>query len=138
MRLSSGISPLAGDEGRADVISDKFLIAFQCGPGLLFCISRPFHTRDTVRRRREREERAEINLLCSSLIEYSFSSLVWFHTWIPQSLKEYPWFPRFSTGSFQRDIGIVNFEFFSSGSLFENNWKSIDSMFRFEIRKQAV
>lgn len=39
MQLSSGISPLAGDEGRADVISDKFLIAFHRGPeGLAFSL----------------------------------------------------------------------------------------------------
>lgn len=42
MRLSSGISPLAGDEGRADVISDKFLIAFHRGPGLLSVSLGPF------------------------------------------------------------------------------------------------
>lgn len=61
MPLSSGISPLADDEGRADVISDKFLIAFQVGTTGPACVSRPFHSRDTVHRE---ESKVSVEIRC--------------------------------------------------------------------------
>lgn len=77
MQLFSGTSPLADDEGRADVISDKFLIAFQPGPGLT-SVSLPFHSSDTVHRE-ESKEHVEISLhpssliVCSSCGQFDFS-----------------------------------------------------------------
>lgn len=131
MRLSSGISPLAGDEGRADVISDKFLIAFHRGPGLAFSLylSALSYPRYRASEKRERGNQPalllfnRVFLLITGVIPYVNSACLLSSFSISQGISPLisaiP-IMRLWTDRFDR-VGILESLIFNlSGSLFES------------------
>lgn len=138
MQLFPGTSPLADDEGRADVISDKFLIAFQPGPGLT-SVSRPFHSSDTVHRE-ESKEHVEISLRSSSLIVCSFLRLVWFFqvrwvffSFLSISCSGISFLALWLTFMINDTIGVWWFE-----EVVLETWKSCTCSIQLLLREQAI